>query len=53
MQSGKDRGMFICKLIGDSIHTGEVTGVGLDQLNKQAVSASLDGSIKLWDFFRL
>lgn len=51
MQSGKDRGVFVAKN-GEGIHAGEVSGVGLDQLNKQAVSASLDGSIKLWDFFR-
>lgn len=52
MQSGKDRGMFISKITGESIHSSEVTGLGLDSLNKILVSSSQDASIKLWDFFR-
>lgn len=34
------------------MHTGEVTGLGLDLMNKTLVSASRDSTIKLWDFFR-
>ncbi len=29
-----------------------MTGLGIDQMNKTLVSASMDGTIKLWDFFR-
>lgn len=52
MQSGKDRGTFVSKLSSDTVHSKEVTGLGIDQLNKTCVSASLDSTIKLWDFFR-
>ena len=34
------------------MHIQEITGLGLDSLNKTLVSASLDGTLKLWDFFR-
>ena len=51
MQSGKDRGVFKVKE-GHKHHTKEVTGLGLDSLNKYLVSSSLDGTLKLWDFFR-
>ncbi len=44
--------MFISKVQNDSIHTQEVSGLGIDALNKQLVSSSLDSTIKLWDFFR-
>lgn len=52
MQSGKDRGVFISKLDNETIHTQEISGLGIDSLNKQLVSSSLDSTIKLWDFFR-
>jgi U3 small nucleolar RNA-associated protein 21 len=57
LQSGKDRGAFSSKLLPkteplNQLHSAEITGVGIDQLNKHAVSSSLDGTIKLWDFFR-
>jgi WD40 repeat protein len=52
MQSGKDRGDFINKLPGDSLHSGEITGLGVDLMNKLLVSSSKDSSIKLWDFYR-
>ena len=34
------------------LHTAEVTGLGIDSLNKYLVSGSLDRTIKLWDFYR-
>ena len=34
------------------IHTKEVTGLGMDGLNHYLVSCSMDGTIKLWDFYR-
>jgi len=34
------------------MHSGEITGLGVDLMNKILVSASRDSSIKLWDFFR-
>ena len=52
MQSGKDRGDFISKIEGETLHQGEVTGLGVDLMNKIMVSASRDSSIKLWDFYR-
>lgn len=52
MQSGKDRGSFTCKLSDNTLHQGEITGLGIDMLNKILVSSSLDSTIKLWDFFR-
>mmetsp|Transcript_18310 Transcript_18310/g.13305 ORF Transcript_18310/g.13305 Transcript_18310/m.13305 type:complete len:112 (-) Transcript_18310:906-1241(-) len=47
MQSGQDRGIFE----GDG-HKEEVTGVGVDCLNKILVSGSKDGAVIMWDFFR-
>ena len=52
MQSGKDRGTFTNKLSDNTLHQGEITGLGIDMLNKILVSSSLDSTIKLWDFFR-
>lgn len=58
MQSGIDRGLFTVEkgVSSDSmtsgLHTGEVTGLGIDSLNKFLVSCSLDKTIKLWDFYR-
>lgn len=52
MQSGKEKGMFISNIVGDHAHTAEVTGLGLDSLNKFLISSSLDSSIKHWDFYR-
>jgi hypothetical protein len=46
MQSGKDRGLFISKIAGETIHTGEISGIGLDSLNKICVTSSKDASIK-------
>ena len=54
MQSGNDRGSFVSKLSGteSGLHSTEVTGLGVDQLNRFLVSTSLDATIKLWDFYR-
>lgn len=54
MQSGSDRGNFFSKLSGpdSQVHSGEISGLGVDSLNKFLVSASLDSTIKLWDFYR-
>lgn len=54
MQSGKERGIFATKLTGPdgTLHKSEITGLGVDGLNKSLVSASLDSTIKLWDFYR-
>lgn len=35
------------------LHNNEITGLGIDSLNHFLVSCSLDGSIKLWDFYRM
>ena len=40
------------RVAGESTHSGEVTGLGVDLMNKILVSASRDSSIKLWDFYR-
>lgn len=54
LQSGLDKGLF--KSEGKSglldLHTAEITGLGIDPLNKILVSGSLDCKIKLWDFYR-
>jgi WD40 repeat protein len=44
----------LSKLAGsdNGIHSGEITGLGIDSLNKILVSSSLDSTIKLWDFYR-
>lgn len=39
------------KTIG-GLHTDEVSGLGIDVLNRYLVSCSLDKTIKLWDFYR-
>lgn len=55
MQSGKEKGAFTLDAsspIGETLHTGEVTGLGIDSLNKFLVSSSQDRTIKLWDFYR-
>jgi len=56
MQSGKERGVFKLdagkNAIGESIHTSEVTGLGVDLLNRTLVSSSKDRTVKLWDFYR-
>mmetsp|Transcript_16459 Transcript_16459/g.27936 ORF Transcript_16459/g.27936 Transcript_16459/m.27936 type:complete len:496 (+) Transcript_16459:1240-2727(+) len=49
LQSGNDRGLFRDPE-GQAVHSKEVTGVGVDQLNHYLVSCSLDSSLKLWDF---
>jgi len=51
MQSGKDRG-FLKAQGKEKVHTAKVTGLGIDYLNKFLISASLDGTIKQWDFYR-
>jgi U3 small nucleolar RNA-associated protein 21 len=35
---------------GTGRHTGAVTGIVVDSLNKTVISCSLDGTIKFWDF---
>ena len=54
MQSGKDRGEFVSKLTGvdSETHNGEISGLGIDIMNKMLVSSSKDATIKLWDFYR-
>lgn len=52
MQSGSDRGLFTIETVKDKLHTAEVSGLGLDALNRFLVSASLDKTLKLWDFYR-
>ena len=55
MQSGIEKGPFTLDAnspIGETLHTGEITGLGLDSLNKFLVSSSQDRTIKLWDFYR-
>ena len=55
MQSGVEKGPFTLHTsnpIGETLHTGEITGLGLDSLNKFLVSSSKDRTIKLWDFYR-
>lgn len=52
MQSGLDKGVFTTQNKSESTHKGEVTGLGMDSLNKVLVSSSLDMTVKLWDFFR-
>ena len=54
MQSGKDRGEFVSKLTGpdSETHKGEISGLGIDMMNKMLVSSSKDATIKLWDFYR-
>lgn len=56
MQTGKDKGLFTAdaakiKSTG-GLHTDEVTGLGIDVLNRYMVSCSLDKTLKLWDFYR-
>lgn len=51
MQTGKDKGIM-GSLEPKSVHKGRITGLGIDYLNKYLVSASLDGTIKQWDFYR-
>ena len=55
MQSGAEKGQFtldVNSTIGETLHTGEITGLGMDSLNKFLVSSSCDRTIKLWDFYR-
>lgn len=53
LQSGNDRGLFSAAgVAGQSLHSREVTGLGMDLLNHHLVSCSLDHTIKLWDFYR-
>lgn len=46
LHSGLDAGFFP----GTGRHTGSVTGIVVDSMNKVVVSCSLDGKIKFWDF---
>jgi WD40 repeat protein len=53
MQSGNDKGLFAPSEDQQTkIHSKEITGLGMDSLNHYLVSCSLDGTIKLWDFYR-
>lgn len=55
MQSGKERGVFSLDAknpVGESTHTNEVTGLGVDSMNRWLVSCSRDRSVKIWDFYR-
>lgn len=45
VQSGKRRGIF-----GAPAHARAVRGIAVDPLNRTVVTASLDKSIKFWDF---
>lgn len=51
LQSGNDRGYFKAKDIKLQ-HSKEVTGLAVDQLNHYLISCSMDGSIKIWEFYR-
>jgi U3 small nucleolar RNA-associated protein 21 len=54
LQSGNDRGLFGLNSGSElSLHSNEITGLGIDSLNHFLVSCSLDGTIKLWDFYRM
>lgn len=53
MQSGQSRGFFSSDNLELKEHSNSITGLGLDSLNHFLVSCSLDGSIKLWDFYRM
>lgn len=50
LQSGNDRGYFKAKDIKLQ-HSKEVTGLAVDQLNHYLISCSMDGSIKIWEFY--
>jgi len=55
LQSGLDRGLFKSENGNEgmlNLHKGEITGIGIDSMNKYLVSGSLDCTVKLWDFFR-
>ena len=56
MQSGKERGVFALDgkktMSSQSLHTAEITGLGVDILNRVLVSSSKDRTVKLWDFYR-
>ena len=54
LQSGLDKGIFKSESGNGlrELHTSEVTGLGIDALNKILVSGSLDRTVKLWDFYR-
>ena len=55
MQSGKERGVFTLDAknpIGETMHTGEVSGLAVDSMNRWMVSCAKDRSVKLWDFYR-
>ncbi len=53
LQSGTEKGLFTTETgVGGSLHSQEVSGLGIDSLNKFLVSGSLDRSVKLWDFYR-
>lgn len=54
LQSGIDKGIFKSENGNGlkDLHTAEVTGLGIDSLNKVLVSGSLDRTVKLWDFYR-
>ena len=53
LQSGTDRGIFIVAqdVQEARLHSNEVSGLGVDQLNHYLVSCSLDSTVKLWDFY--
>jgi len=51
MQSGQDRGLFSSES-SQKVHLEEVSGLGIDCLNKHLVSCSIDSTIKIWDFYR-
>ena len=51
LQSGNDKGVFRPET-NTGFHTAEVSGLGIDSLNKFLVSGSLDRTVKLWDFYR-
>jgi U3 small nucleolar RNA-associated protein 21 len=54
LQSGIDKGIFKSENGSGlkDLHSAEVTGLGIDSLNKVLVSGSLDRTVKLWDFYR-
>ena len=55
MQSGKERTVFSLdnsNAVGETLHQSDITGLGVDSLNKHLVSVSLDKTVKMWDLYR-
>ena len=53
MQSGRLRGNASKHTVREKLHAGAVTGLASDGLNRSLISASEDGTLKVWDFFSM